>query len=186
MTGSGSGSKGLYVAVGIVVVLVVVLYLFSQLNEIKEQVDTIANNQKTRPNEKTGKETAIDITPEKVTESTVQPDTTTAIVPQEELIANEETTSKPGSVADFHHSEDFRIITVNGVTHSLTLYQSRAVEKLWVALQNRVPELHQAAILEGIDSCSKRLRDIFKSNMVAFRVLIGRGDRKGTFKLKIA
>jgi len=185
MTGSGSGSKTVFYAVGIVVVLVVVLYLFSQLNDIKEQVDTIANNQKTRPNENSGKETAIDITPEKVTESVVQTDTTTAIIPKEELIANPETTSKPDSVAGFHHSEDFRIVTVNGVAHSLTLYQSRAYEKLWKALQNRVPELHQAAILEGIDSCSKRLRDVFKSNMTAYRTLFQPGERKGTFRLNL-
>ena len=84
----------------------------------------------------------------------------------------------------FEHSDDFRIVTANGTTHSLTTYQSLALEKLWKATKNHVPELHQAAILEGIGSCSKRLRDIFKSNMTAYRDLIAPGQRKGTFRLK--
>ncbi|HVU83757.1 MAG TPA: hypothetical protein VHC50_02890 [Puia sp.] len=84
------------------------------------------------------------------------------------------------------HSEDFRQVTAFGKTFSLTLYQSRAVEKLWKAWNSHIPEMHQAAILEGIESCSKRLRDVFKSNMEAYRALIVPGERKGTFKLNFS
>ena len=86
----------------------------------------------------------------------------------------------------WEHSEDFRVVSAFGKTWNLTLYQSRAVEKLWKAWDNRVPEMHQAAILEGIEACSKRLRDVFKSNMEAYRALITTGERKGTFRLNIA
>jgi len=55
--------------------------------------------------------------------------------------------------------------------------------KLWQARNNHTPEVHQDVLLEGIGSCSKRLRDVFKSNMTAYRALIIHGERKGTFRL---
>jgi hypothetical protein len=174
MQGSGGSGKAVVCTIGVIAVFVLLFYFFQKLNEISDKVDDIADNQRTRPNR--GSDEPIDVTPEKVAESpSNKPETLSAIVPVGAVKA-----------PDFHHSEDFQTITAGGVTHSLTLYQSRALEKLWNASKNRVPELHQAAILEGIESCSKRLRDVFKSNMAAYRALIARGKRKGTFRLRFS
>ena len=172
MTGSGSGSKGLYITIGVIIVILIVWGFYTKLNEIDEKVDTLANNQKTRPNENSGKETTIDITPEKVTESVVQAETTTAIVPQVETI--------PG----IRFSDDFGTVNKNGQEYHLTTNQARITERLWIALQNKTPEVHQSTLLESLEIYSKRVRDVFK-NSPALGTLIVKGERKGHFRLNL-
>jgi hypothetical protein len=192
MASSGS-AKAWYVAGGIVVTCAVI-YLVWKFIELCENVQQIAENQHSHHHSNTS--APIDVTAESAPQS--------AIVLSESIVKSEcaQNNSNPlkstvlticpeseshsdnaKSESDFNHSEDFRIVTVKGNTHSLTTYQSLALEKLWKASKNHVPELHQDAILDGIGSCSKRLRDIFKSNMKAYRELITPGERKGTFRL---
>jgi len=162
------------------------LYCLYKLNEIWEKVNEIADHQ-ARPRVQPDKITTIDVTPEGVTEKAdSKHENTQAIATQANPADVTESRIKSAqSDSEWRHSEDFRSVMAYGETFSLTLYQSRAIEKLWNAQKNLIPELHQAAILEGIESCSKRLRDIFKSNMEAYRVLIARGERKGTFRLNL-
>lgn len=179
MASSGS-SKG-WLIVGGIAVVGVVIYCIYKLNELCDNVQNLVDHQDRRQVSNTSE--PIDVMPEKaketMTETMVQNTVSTSIISAE----IPKTVVQSPKLLDFSHSDDFRIVTINGTTHSLTTYQSLAIEKLWKATKNHVPEVHQAMILEGIGSCSKRLRDIFKSNMKAYRELIAPGERKGTFRL---
>lgn len=180
MASSGGSSKG-WLIVGGIALAGVVIYCLWKLNELCDNVQNLVDHQDRRHIPNTDE--PIDVMPETaketMTETMVQSTVSTSIVSTE----TPKTVIETPKTLDFHHSDDFRIVTVNGTTHSLTTYQSLALEKLWDATKNCVPELHQDKILEGIGSCSKRLRDIFKSNMTAYRALITHGERKGTFRL---
>jgi len=86
----------------------------------------------------------------------------------------------------FTHSEDFRVVCVRGEKYELTGTQARVIERLWAAVKAGCPEVHQSKLLEDLGIYSKRIRDVFKADMDAFKVLIGRGKRKGVFYLNIA
>jgi hypothetical protein len=88
----------------------------------------------------------------------------------------------------FHHSEDFRVVVFNGSAYTLTLNQSQVMRQLWEANRSGIREIHQSRLYEETDSANykKRLRDIFKSNMTAFRVLIEPGERRGCFRLRLS
>ena len=86
----------------------------------------------------------------------------------------------------YSHSETFNVINWNGKKYELTTNQSRVIEKLWKAFDNRVPEMHQGTLLEGLDIYSKRLRDVFKNNIEAFDALFSQGQRKGTYRLNLS
>jgi hypothetical protein len=182
MASSGSGSKG-WLIVGGIALVGVVIYCIWKLNELCDNVQNIVDHQDRRHIPNTNE--PIDVMPETaketITETMVQNTVSTSIVSTE----TPKTVVESHKSLDFHHSEDFRIVTVKGTTYSLTTYQSLALEKLWNATKNHIPEVHQASILEGIGSCSKRLRDVFKSNMRAYRDLIAPGERKGTFRLNV-
>ncbi len=173
----GDGAKILLWGAWIAAAIALVVYVVFKFDELTEKIDDIADKL-SRPKPKSEDMDPIEVMPETVVDS-VPP---SAIVPMPSTAKAEEPTPAPG----FNHSEDFRSVTAHGKTFSLTLYQSRALEKLWKARKNLIPELHQAVILEGIESCSKRLRDVFKSNMEAYRALITRGERKGTFRLRLS
>lgn len=86
----------------------------------------------------------------------------------------------------YSHSETFNVVNWNGKKFELTTNQSRVIEKLWKAFDNQVPEMHQGTLLEGLDICSKRLRDVFKNNIEAFDELFSQGKRKGTYRLNLS
>ena len=44
MTGSGSGSKGLYITIGVIIVILIVWGFYTKLNEIDEKVDMTCPN----------------------------------------------------------------------------------------------------------------------------------------------
>jgi len=144
-----------------------------KLNKIQEAIE---RNGKKRGNGEPPEEAVIDMAP---IHSEEVPTTETA------LALSPATPLDPQPITEFHHSEDFRTVIHNGETHTLTFYQSLALEKLWKARQNQIPAMHQDSILEGIGACSKRLRDIFKSNMKAFRALIVR-EHKGMYRLNLS
>lgn len=191
MEGSGSNSKAIALVVGGVALFGLLFYI---LHRMSVKMDAIADNQLARPKVDLDNGKAIDVTPETVRETEVNaPAPISAIVvqapgnvaePRFHSAHSENRMSE--SISEFRHSEDFRMVVANGTTHTLTLYQSRAFEKLWKARKNLVPEVHQAVLLEGIESCSKRLRDVFKSNMKAYRALIAPGERKGTFRINLS
>jgi hypothetical protein len=207
MTGNAGGAKALYYVAGIIALAVVFYWIISELNEVSEKVDNLADRL-TRPKTKPEDMAPIDVASETVAPSPTESAIVTQASPVNVTESNhsEQNGSKvigkrvfttcldsqndsdhcAESLPEWTHTEDFHTVKAHGKTFNLTLYQARAFEKLWNAGKNRVPELHQAAILEGIESCSKRLRDIFKSNMAAYRGLITRGERKGTFRLRFS
>jgi len=83
---------------------------------------------------------------------------------------------------DLRHGPDFRSVVWGDEQYSFTGYQAAAVKLLWKARDNGTPDVGEQCILEGVDSCGSRLRDIFSKNP-AWGTLIVPGRTKGTFRL---
>ena len=85
----------------------------------------------------------------------------------------------------FRHSDDFRSINKDGREFTLTPNQAHVVQMLFEAWENKTPDLGQAHIIEEVspDTSTKRLRDLFKTNLAAWKELI-ETVKKGTFRLK--
>lgn len=111
-------------------------------------------------------------------------DVETTPAPETAMVSSPIPKEKPA----FHFSEDFRVVIKDGVTFQLTTNQSLVIQRLWDAHESHIPELHQTRLFEETDSCNyrKRLRDIFKSRMDAFKALIDKGQGRGCFRLKLA
>jgi hypothetical protein len=90
----------------------------------------------------------------------------------------------PESLPEWRHSEDFRTVYCQGLEHHLTLNQARVVERLWLAYENKTPEVHQSTLLEKLEIYSRRVRDVFK-NSTALGTLIVKGEKRGTFRLNL-
>ena len=80
------------------------------------------------------------------------------------------------------HSFDFRSVHWFGVDHSFTATQAAIVKELWEAWKNGTPDIGKAALLEKVDSQSKRLVDLFKGHET-YKQLIGEGETKGSYRL---
>jgi len=83
------------------------------------------------------------------------------------------------------HSPDFRSINKRGLEYSLTSKQAQVYQILWDAYESGTPDVGQDYLLEEVSPSVKRLRDVFKSNIAAWKELIGSGNTKGTFRLKM-
>ncbi|MGV7225248.1 MAG: hypothetical protein ACQ9MH_27505 [Nitrospinales bacterium] len=83
-----------------------------------------------------------------------------------------------------NHSLDFRSVHWYGTDHSFTAMQAAIVKELWNACENGTPDIGQSALLEKVDSQSKRLVDVFKSHKT-YKQLIGEGKTKGSYQLII-
>jgi hypothetical protein len=98
-------------------------------------------------------------------------------------------TTSPGDAASepvFTYSPDFRSVCLRGVQCSLTSQQAQVIECLWTAHTNNTPEISQQYITcTLLDLNQDRLRDVFKGNRDAYRILILPGKRRGTFRLAI-
>lgn len=93
-----------------------------------------------------------------------------------------------GASADFHHSEDFRSVSVAGRGFALTPRQAEVVQILYRAHRNRTPELGWpqicAQLRTKIDSYPERLTDIFKRS-AAWGKLIVPGKTRGSYRLNL-
>ena len=85
----------------------------------------------------------------------------------------------------FTHSDDYRSVTLRGETHLLTAQQAHVIQILHEAYKNGTPEVGTASVLEKVDTTNSRLRDTFKSNPPAWKVLVVRGKRRGTLRLNL-
>ena len=83
-------------------------------------------------------------------------------------------------------SPDFCCVNKDGENITLTSKQSHVIQTLLEAQRGKNPELTQAYIIEKVspDTSTRRLRDFFKGNPQAWKALIEKGSRKGTFRLK--
>lgn len=108
----------------------------------------------------------------------------------EKLLGAQEETKEVGAEGNeptsFKHSPDFRSINKNDKEFTLTFKQAEVVRILWEAQKTTTPDLGQAYIIEKVspDTSTKRLRDIFKGNLEAWKALIEPGNRRGTFRLR--
>lgn len=80
------------------------------------------------------------------------------------------------------HGPDFRSLAWGDAQYAFTPSQAAVVKVLWEARDNRTPDVGEQFILEAVDSCGSRLRDIFSKNP-AWGTLILTGKTKGTFRL---
>jgi hypothetical protein len=86
---------------------------------------------------------------------------------------------------EFTHSADYRSVGLKGQRYSLTSRQAQVVELLHTASSDGNPELGKDYILEHLETPSSRLRDTFKTNQSAWKALIKRGERRGTYRLNL-
>ena len=103
----------------------------------------------------------------------------------------------------FKHLPDYRSVNLKGILFELTFQQGQVIKILHEAYCNGTPYVSQAHILEelidddngndgnnenendNLKRTGNRLRDIFRSNPDAWKGLIARGKRKGTYRLNI-
>ena len=96
---------------------------------------------------------------------------------------------KHGLIAEsetFKHSQDFRSINKNGKKFTLTPKQTQVIQILFKAQERKTPEMSQPYIIEEVspDTSTRRVRDLFKNNIAAWKALIEQGSKKGTIRLK--
>lgn len=81
-------------------------------------------------------------------------------------------------------SEDFRHVTLNNESFTLTQFQAAAIEYLIDHSPNGPRDIPQEGILKAIDSASRSLVDIFKGSPAWKRLIVQRGVR-GTYRLNV-
>jgi hypothetical protein len=99
------------------------------------------------------------------------------------------TTSDPQSNAPksevFAHSDDYRSVTVRGQNFTLTSRQAQVIQILDENRRKGVPEVGKDYLLEKLGTTNSRLRDSFKTNLPAWKVLVKAGTKKGTVRLNV-
>ena len=86
---------------------------------------------------------------------------------------------------DFHHSRDFRCVSLRGKKHSPTFNQAQVLEYLWKESQRGVPEVSVNTVLADLDIRSESLYQVFKSRRESYSALIVLGRSKGTVRLNL-
>lgn len=87
----------------------------------------------------------------------------------------------------FTHSPDFRWVCLDGQRFDFTPSQAKVIQILFEEVyQKGIPYLAKDLILTqaGLPK-SSQLKDIFKSSQKAWKTLIKRGERKGTYRLNL-
>lgn len=89
------------------------------------------------------------------------------------------------TMGDFRFSEGFVSVSLRGETYKLSRQQRMVIKALYEAHMNGTPWLGKDQLLvDLLESNLDRLRDVFKSNMEAWKGLIV-GDNKGNYRLKV-
>ena len=83
------------------------------------------------------------------------------------------------------HNEDFHTVHWFGTEYHFTHTQAACVKALWQAWLDGTPEVSGQTILEAADSSSNRLSQVFGRNQPAWRTMIVRGEKKGTYRLNV-
>ena len=87
---------------------------------------------------------------------------------------------------EFTHSPDYRSLTHRGKNYSLTAQQAHVIQILHDAYRSGNRELSGDYIMEEIGTRNSELRDTFrKSNPAAWKALIQRGAKRGTYRLNL-
>lgn len=79
------------------------------------------------------------------------------------------------------HSADFRSVIWHGQPYSFTPTQAAIVKQLWAAHQNGTPELGGQTLLEGADSQSGDLSQLFHRHR-AWGSMIVPGGTRGSYR----
>jgi hypothetical protein len=86
---------------------------------------------------------------------------------------------------EFLHSDDYRSVTVRGQNLTLTSRQAHVIQILDENRRNGLPDVGKDYLLEKLETPNSRLRDSFKSNFLAWKVLVKTGTKKGTVRLNV-
>jgi hypothetical protein len=86
---------------------------------------------------------------------------------------------------EFLHSDDYRSVTVRGQNFTLTSRQAHVIQILDENRRNGLPDVGKDYLLEKLETPNSRLRDSFKSNFLAWKVLVKTGTKKGTVRLNV-
>ena len=81
----------------------------------------------------------------------------------------------------FIHADDFRSVKYRGIEYSLTKTQALIVKRLHEYHEKGISKVHQDTLLEDLEICSKRLRDVFKGSTAWKELVLPAG--KGFFGL---
>ena len=185
-----SGAK--YFLIGAVLALVICLVIQNtdlRVRVAELQAENDANANQNKPIESLAVSTAIEparshsIEPIETVAIETSPVQAPAMAVPGAIVEAQAAEPVPETDPDFHHSEDFTTVYHGGERYALTNNQAIVVQKLYEAHKNKTPEVHQGALLEGLGIYSKRLRDVFKTNIKAFKILFAHGERRGTFRL---
>lgn len=84
----------------------------------------------------------------------------------------------------FDFSDDYRTIRKNGIEFHLTPMQAGIIQLLMIHIERDLG-LGGQYLLENIDSKAKRLRDVFKGNLDAFKALIQYDNRTRIYKINL-
>jgi 7-cyano-7-deazaguanine synthase in queuosine biosynthesis len=85
----------------------------------------------------------------------------------------------------FQPSDDYLSVRIHGQRFTLTSAQACIVKRLHDAWQDGTVDVSQHSLLEHCELNTRRLRDVFRRDQLAFRTLIRSGQRKGTFRLNL-
>lgn len=88
----------------------------------------------------------------------------------------------PHSQLGATHSPDYRSVNWFGVPFTFSPTQAACVKVLWLAWENKTPEVGDATILEEADSDAERLPLVFRDHD-AWGTMIVKGSTKGTHRL---
>ena len=86
---------------------------------------------------------------------------------------------------EFEYSPDYSSVSLRGKKFTLTPMQRHAVKILHEAWEKGRPEVGVNYILVELESGAHRLIDIFKSNKEAYRALMRKGERRGSYRLNL-
>lgn len=80
-------------------------------------------------------------------------------------------------------SNDFACVRMGDQLFSFTPMQGAIVRRLWVAMEEGLPEVRQETLLADAGCNSDRISDVFGKDHPAWGTLIVQGKAKGTFRI---
>jgi hypothetical protein len=92
--------------------------------------------------------------------------------------------ASPQTSQAFQYSPDYRSITFQGTSYTLTSKQAQIVGILHRAFVRGTPAVGKAAILGEIEAETSRIHDFFR-NSPLWKTLVIPGERRGTYRLKL-
>jgi hypothetical protein len=85
----------------------------------------------------------------------------------------------------FRYSPDYRSVSLRGQSFSLTVRQAEIIQILHNEWKSNAPDVSGHYILAKLETDSSRLIDSFRSNKEAYKALVRKGEKRGTYRLNL-